>query len=82
MLFRSLGLPEVIAAVDETLQPHRLCTYVFELAQAFTTFYEHCPVLRAPDEATRASRLLLCDVTARTIQRSLDLLGIEAPERM
>ena len=77
-----LGFPDVVAAVDDTLQPHRLCTYAFELAQAFTTFYEQCPVLRAPDEATRTSRLLLCDVTARTIALSLSLLGIEAPERM
>jgi arginyl-tRNA synthetase len=82
LVLQLLGLPEVIASVDETLQPHRLCTFVFEVAQAFTTFYEQCPVLRAPDEATRASRLLLCDVTARTIASCLDLLGIEAPERM
>lgn len=77
-----LGLPEVVATVVETLQPHRLATYAFDVAQAFTTFYEQCPVLRAPDEATRTSRLALCDLTARTISRCLDLLGIEAPDRM
>jgi len=82
LVLQLLGLPEVISAVVETLQPHRLATYAFEVAQAFTTFYEHCPVLRAPDEATRDSRLALCDVTARTIELSLNLLGIEAPERM
>jgi arginyl-tRNA synthetase len=82
LVLELLGLPEVVEAVDETLQPHRLCTYAFEVAQAFTTFYEQCPVLRAPDEATRASRLLLCDVTARTIALCLSLLGIEAPDRM
>jgi arginyl-tRNA synthetase len=77
-----LGFPEVVATVVETLQPHRLATYAFDLAQAFTSFYEQCPVLRAPDEATRTSRLALCDLTARTIARCLDLLGIEAPDRM
>lgn len=69
------------SAVD-FLQPHRLCTYLFELASAFTTFYENCPVLRAENETQRASRLLLCDVTARTLALGLDLLGIESPERM
>ena len=82
LVLQLLGLPEVIASVVDTLQPHRLCTYVFELAQAFTAFYEHCPVLRAPDEATRASRLALCDLTARTLALGLGLLGIEAPDRM
>jgi len=77
-----LGLPEVVASVVETLQPHRLATFAFDVAQAFTTFYEQCPVLRAPDEATRTSRLALCELTARTIARCLDLLGIEAPDRM
>lgn len=77
-----LGLTDVVVSVTETLQPHRLATYAFETAQAFTTFYEHCPVLRAPDEATRASRLALCEATARTIALSLGLLGIEAPARM
>jgi arginyl-tRNA synthetase len=62
--------------------PHRLCTYLFDLAQDFTAFYEHCPVLKADDEATKQSRLALCDVTARVMQQGLDLLGIDVPERM
>jgi arginyl-tRNA synthetase len=77
-----LGFPEVVAAVVDTLQPHRLAGFAFDTAQAFTSFYEQCPVLRAPDEATRTSRLALCELTARTISRSLGLLGIEAPDRM
>lgn len=72
----------VAAEVAETLEPHRLCGYLYELAGAFTSFYEQCPVLRAPDEASRRSRLALCELTARTLARGLDLLGIEAPERM
>ncbi len=66
----------------DKLAPHRLSTELFELAGAFTTFYEACPVLRADDEATRTSRLALCDLTARVLATGLGLLGIEAPNRM
>jgi arginyl-tRNA synthetase len=54
---------------------------VYELASDFTSFYEHCPVLKA-DEPTRSSRLALADLTARVLAHGLDLLGIEAPEQM
>jgi arginyl-tRNA synthetase len=77
-----VGFDEVVLATADALQPHRLATYLFELAQAFTTFYEACPVLRADTDAQRASRLALCEVTASTLSRGLDLLGIEAPDRM
>lgn len=77
-----LAFPDAIAAALEDYQPSKLCTYVFDLAQAFTSFYETCPVLAAPDEATRASRLRLCRLTAATLAKGLDLLGIEAPEQM
>ena len=82
LVLQLLGLAEVVDAVVETLQPHRLATYLFELAQAFTAFFEHCPVLRAPDEATRTSRLALSELTARTLALGLGLLGIDAPDRM
>ncbi len=82
LVLQLLGLDEVVAAVAEALQPHRLCTHLFEVASAFTTFYEQCPVLRAPDRATRDSRMALCDLTARTLALGLELLGIEAPDRM
>jgi arginyl-tRNA synthetase len=82
LVLQLLTLPYVVDSIVDTLQPHRLTTYLFDLAQLFTAFYEHCPVLRAPDEATRASRLVLCDLTARTLSTGLGLLGIEAPDRM
>jgi arginyl-tRNA synthetase len=72
-------------ALDDTMAhwaPSRLCAYLFDLATAFTAFYESCPVLKADVEATRRSRLLLCDLTARTIERGLRLLGIDAPDQM
>jgi arginyl-tRNA synthetase len=59
-----------------------MCVYLFELASTFTGFYENCPVLGAPDPRTRASRLALCALTAAVLEKGLDLLGIEAPERM
>ena len=71
-------------AVEETLatySPHKLCGYLFDVAQAFTAFYENCRVL-VDDEAQRTSRLLLCDLSARVLSLGLSLLGIEAPERM
>jgi arginyl-tRNA synthetase len=77
-----VGLAGVLTATSEHLEPHRICTYLFELASVFTTFYECCPVLRAPSEESRTSRLILCDVTARTLSTGLGLLGIDAPERM
>lgn len=77
-----LGLGAAVASVAETLQPHKLCTYLYAVATRFNTFFEQCPVLKADDEATRRSRLSLIDLTARVLATGLDLLGIEAPERM
>jgi arginyl-tRNA synthetase len=71
-----------VRSVAHGLEPHKLCAYLYELASAFTTFYEACPVLRAETPAARASRLALCELTARTLARGLDLLCIEVPDRM
>jgi arginyl-tRNA synthetase len=77
-----LMLEPVLAVVEKTLEPHKLCGYLYDLATAFTAFYESSPVLRAEDPATRASRLLLCQTTRTVLGRGLELLGIAAPERM
>jgi arginyl-tRNA synthetase len=77
-----LRLLQFDSAVQETLDkysPHKLCTYLFELAHAFTSFYEACPVLNSPEQTFR---IQLCEQTARVLATGLDLLGIEAPERM
>ena len=76
-----LQFPETIQAVADECLPNVLCGYLFDLAGAFMGFYENCPVLKS-DAATRAGRLALCDLTARTIRQGLDLLGIETPEQM
>ena len=70
-----------LEAVAEEYRPNFLCNYLYELAGKFTSFYENCPVLKA-DDATRASRLALCDLTARVLQQGLDVLGIETVEQM
>ena len=70
-----------LEAVAEEYRPNFLCNYLFELAGKFTAFYENCPVLKA-DDATRASRLALCDLTARVLRQGLETLGIETVEQM
>jgi arginyl-tRNA synthetase len=72
----------VVVDVGHTLEPHRLCTYLYALSQAFTDFYESCPVLRAESAQLRAVRTLLCSLTADTLERGLELLGIAAPARL
>ncbi len=72
----------VVARVGEDLAPHLLCAYLFEVSQAFSTFYEQCPVLKAGDEAVRASRLALCALTLRVLVQGLALLGVQAPEEI
>ena len=74
-------LGEVIDLIARELKPHHLCTYLYDLASKFSGFYENCPVLQS-EEPLRSSRLLLCDLTARTMACGLDLLGIEHPEQM
>jgi arginyl-tRNA synthetase len=81
LALRLLAYPSAIDSTLETYSPHKLCTYVYELATDFTAFYEHCPVLKA-DEPLRSSRLAIADLTARTLQHALGLLGIDAPEQM
>ena len=71
-----------LEAVADELRPNYLCNYLFELAGKFTSFYENCPVLKAEDEATRDSRLALCDLTARVLKQGLETLGIETVEQM
>lgn len=90
----ALGAPEEIALAKHLLnfgwvleaagaeyRPNFLCNYLYELAGHFTRFYETCPVLKA-EEPSRATRLQLCDLTARVLRQGLDVLGIETLERM
>jgi arginyl-tRNA synthetase len=81
----SLRLLQFDAAMWDAIDkysPHRLCTYLYDLASDFTSFYEHCPVLRAESDSVRDSRLFLCDSTARVMNAGLAVLGIRSPEMM
>ncbi|MBW8485768.1 arginine--tRNA ligase [Actinomadura parmotrematis] len=77
-----LGFGAAVEQAFDLAEPHKLAAYLYSVADAFTTFFENCPVLKAPDEATKASRLALCAVTLRTLDTGLGLLGVQTPERM
>ena len=72
---------EIVPQVLNDFRPNILANYLFELANGFHAFYEACPVLKS-DEPVRSSRLTLCELTGRVLERGLDLLGIKVPERM
>ncbi len=76
-----LKLSEILGYVEEDLLPNRLCQYLFELSQKFNQFYDQCPILSAA-EPQRTSRLILCNLTAKTLKLGLSLLGIPVLERM
>jgi arginyl-tRNA synthetase len=78
---RLLAFPGEVAEASERRAPHRIATYAHDLAQDFTAFYEACKVLGA-ERDTEAFRLALMVAAQRTIDRSLDLLGVSAPESM
>lgn len=71
----------LVEEVAGSLEFHKLAGYLYNLAQTFTAFYEKCPVLKAEDDV-RDSRLVLCDLTARTLKTGLGLLGINTPDQM
>ena len=81
LALRLLGFGRAVADAGAGAEPHKLASYLFELASAFTTFYEQCPVLTA-EGATRQSRLALSALTLRVLVTGLGLLGIPVPERM
>lgn len=73
---------DVLNTVGEKGVPHLLCSYLYELAGLFSSFYEHCPILAAEQEAQKQSRLRLAALTGRTLKQGLELLGLETLERM
>ncbi len=77
-----LRFSEALELVLADYRPNQLTSYLFELANRYSTFFEQCPVLKAETAQLRQSRLLLCDLTARTIQKGLQLLGIKVVEKM
>lgn len=82
LISKLLQFDEAVTSVAREGQPHLMCSYLFELAGQFSSFYEACPILSAEDETVKQSRLKLAALTAKTIKQGLDLLGIETLERM
>lgn len=82
LVAKLLQFEEAVESVAREGQPHIMCSYLFELAGQFSSFYEACPILIAEDESVKQSRLKLAALTAKTIQQGLGLLGIETLERM
>lgn len=82
LALKLLGFAEAIDDVLADYRPNLLASYLYDLTKTFFTFYENCPVLKADSVPVRDSRLLLCDLTARTIRQGLDLLGIRVLDRM
>ena len=77
-----LKFSEALDSVVRDYRPNQLTSYLYELANRYSVFFERCPVLKAENDSLKTSRLLLCDLTARIIQKGLDLLGIQTVERM
>jgi arginyl-tRNA synthetase len=73
---------EVLNNVADKGVPHLLCTYLYDVAGLFSSFYEHCPVISAEDKDVRHSRLRLAALTGRTLKQGMELLGLEPLERM
>ncbi|MFA0084554.1 arginine--tRNA ligase [Vibrio sp. E150_011] len=82
LVAKLMQFEEAVQSVAKEGQPHIMCSYLFELAGQFSSFYEACPILSAADETTKQSRLKLAALTAKTIKQGLDLLGIETLDRM
>ncbi len=81
LALKLLSFGTVVTQVADAAGPHQLCSYLFEVASLFTTFYEQCPVLQAEDEI-KESRLALCAAVLRVMTTGLDLLGVPLPDRM
>jgi arginyl-tRNA synthetase len=82
LALKLLQFPGAVEGVASSLEPHRLCTYLYELAALYHQFFENCPVIRAENEELRQSRFALSDVTARVLRQGLNLLGIQTVEQM
>lgn len=82
LALKIVRFPEALEQAVRDYMPHYLTTYLYELAETFSTFYNSCDVLRAESEQLRQSRLLLCELTARVLRIGLELLGIRPVERM
>jgi arginyl-tRNA synthetase len=77
-----LGFGSAVGQAAEAAEPHVLAAFLFDVASAFTTFYEQCPVLQASTGSIRESRLALSALALRVLSTGLSLLGVPMPQRM
>lgn len=82
LAIKLLQFEEAVQVVGKDGTPHVLCAYLYELAGAFSSFYENCPILNHDDQQVKLSRLKLALLTERTLKQGLDLLGIKTVEKM
>lgn len=83
LAIKLLQFSETLEHVAREAYPHLLCTYLYELASLYMSFYEACPILKQGiSQELRDSRLLLCHSMAKTLATGLDILGIEVMDRM
>ena len=82
LVLELLQYNSVLRGAIKNLEPHRLCTWLYGLTEAFNVFYQNCPVLSVEDDAIRGSRLRLADITRRVLVDGLDVLGLESPKHM
>lgn len=82
LAIRLAQFDEVITTVANEGTPHVLCSYLYDIATLFSSFYEHCPILNADNETVKNSRLKLASLTAKTLKTGLDMLGIKTVEKM
>ena len=76
------ALPETIAAAAAAYSPAMVANYAYDLAKAFNSFYQDTPILREEDSQVRAFRVSLCAMVANALKNTMNILGIEVPERM
>jgi len=81
LIFKILAFPDAVRSAADSREPHRLTSYSRELAATFHVFYHNCPVIKA-EPPLAAFRLGLCRLTRDVIARSLELVGVSAPETM
>ncbi len=77
-----LRYPGQVRAVAASLEPYKLCSYLYDLSVAYSAFYTACRVLDAPSDDLRRSRMRLCALTARVLEDGLAVLGLPTVERM
>jgi arginyl-tRNA synthetase len=76
------ALPETIQAAAAAYSPAMVAGYAYDLAKAFNSFYQDTPILRESDPQLKAFRVMLCGFVGNALKNTMEILGIEVPERM